>query len=111
MRRDLDGWLGRVGPRADGGGWSSSFNSGLGLPGRQPFMPATAPGRDRAGKSIRVIACCQQFAYSRAMTFSVGLFRTASLLLAGLLLSGCLPSAPRDDEKEPYFLAGKSRVN
>jgi LysM repeat protein len=45
------------------------------------------------------------------MTFSVGLFRTASLLLAGLLLSGCLPSAPRDDEKEPYFLAGKSRVN
>jgi LysM repeat protein len=45
------------------------------------------------------------------MTFSVGLFRIASLLLAGLVLSGCLPSAPRDDEKEPYFLAGKSRVN
>jgi len=58
-----------------------------------------------------VIAWCQQFGYSRAMTFPVGLFRTASLLLAGLLLSGCLPSAPRDDEKEPYFLAGKSRVN
>ena len=45
------------------------------------------------------------------MTFSVGLFRTALLLLAGLVLSGCLPSAPRDEEKEPYFLAGKSRVN
>ena len=45
------------------------------------------------------------------MTFSVGLFRIASLLLAGLMLSGCLPSAPKDEEKEPYFLAGKSRVN
>ena len=43
--------------------------------------------------------------------FSVGLFRTALLLLAGCVLGGCLPSAPRDEEKEPYFLAGKSRVN
>lgn len=45
------------------------------------------------------------------MTFSVGLFRTAFLLLAGFVWSGCLPSAPGDEEKEPYFLAGKSRVN
>ena len=45
------------------------------------------------------------------MTFSAGQFRTALLLLAGLMLGGCLPSAPRDEEKEPYFLAGKSRVN
>jgi LysM repeat protein len=45
------------------------------------------------------------------MTFSAGLYRVASLLLASLVLSSCLPSAPRDDEKEPYFLAGKSRVN
>jgi LysM repeat protein len=45
------------------------------------------------------------------MTFLAGLYRMASLLLAGLVLSGCLPSAPREDEKEPYFLAGKSRVN
>jgi len=45
------------------------------------------------------------------MTFSVGLFRIAALLLAGLVLSGCLPSSPRDDEKEPYFLAGRSHVN
>jgi len=45
------------------------------------------------------------------MTFPVGFFRTALLLLAGLVLSGCLPSAPRDEEKEPYYLAGKSRVN
>jgi LysM repeat protein len=45
------------------------------------------------------------------MTFSVGLFRTASLLFVSLMLSGCLPSAPRDEEKEPYFLAGKSHVN
>ena len=45
------------------------------------------------------------------MTSSVGLFRIAWLLLAGLALSGCLPSSSRDEEKEPYFLAGKSRVN
>jgi tetratricopeptide (TPR) repeat protein len=45
------------------------------------------------------------------MTFSVGLFRIALLLLAGLTLSGCLPSTSRDEEKEPHFLAGKSRVN
>ena len=45
------------------------------------------------------------------MTFSVGFSRIASLLLASQVLSGCLPSAPRDEEKEPYFLAGKSRVN
>lgn len=45
------------------------------------------------------------------MTFSVGLFRTAPLLLVGLLLSGCLPSGPKDEEKEQFFLAGKSRVN
>jgi LysM repeat protein len=45
------------------------------------------------------------------MTFSVGLYRTALLLLASLMLSGCLPSAPRDEEKEYHFLAGKNRVN
>jgi LysM repeat protein len=45
------------------------------------------------------------------MTFPVGFFRPALVLLAGLVLSGCLPSAPRDEEKEPYYLAGKSRVN
>ena len=45
------------------------------------------------------------------MTFSVGFFRTALLLLVGLLQSGCLPSGPKDEEKEQFFLAGKSRVN
>jgi len=45
------------------------------------------------------------------MTFSVGLFRAAPLLLVGLMLSGCLPSNPKDEEKEPYYLVGKSRVN
>lgn len=43
--------------------------------------------------------------------FSVGLFRTALLLLAGCVLGGCVPPAPGDEEKEPYFLAGKSRVS
>ena len=45
------------------------------------------------------------------MTFSVGLFRSVLLVLAGCVLAGCLPSAPGDEEKEPYFLAGKSRVS
>jgi LysM repeat protein len=45
------------------------------------------------------------------MTISVGFFRTALLLLVGVLLSGCLPSGPKDEEKEQFFLAGKSRVN
>ena len=45
------------------------------------------------------------------MTFSVGFFRTALLLLVGVLLSGCLPSGPKDEEKEQFFLAGKSQVN
>jgi LysM repeat protein len=45
------------------------------------------------------------------MTFCVGFLRAAPLLLASLALSGCLPSAPKDEEKEPYFLAGKSHVN
>jgi LysM repeat protein len=45
------------------------------------------------------------------MTFSVGFFRTALLLLVGLPLSGCLPSGPKDEEKEQFFLAGKSRVS
>jgi tetratricopeptide (TPR) repeat protein len=45
------------------------------------------------------------------MMFPVGFFRTAWLLIAGLMLSGCLPSAPGDEEKEQYYLAGKSRVN
>jgi len=58
-----------------------------------------------------VIACALWFAYLQAMTFSVGLFRTAVLLLAACVLGGCAPSAPGDEEREPYFLAGKSRVN
>ena len=41
--------------------------------------------------------------------FSVGLIRTALLLLAGCVLGGCVPPAPGDEEKEPYFLAGKGR--
>jgi len=45
------------------------------------------------------------------MTFSVGLLRPALVLCAGLLLSGCLPSAPGDEEREPHFLAGKSKVS
>jgi tetratricopeptide (TPR) repeat protein len=43
------------------------------------------------------------------MTFSVGLLRAGLVLLAGFLLSGCMPSVPGDEEREPYFLAGKGR--
>lgn len=45
------------------------------------------------------------------MTFSVGVCRTALVALASLVLSGCLPSAPGEEEKEPHFLAGRNRVN
>ena len=41
------------------------------------------------------------------MTFSVGFFRTALLLLVGVLLSGCLPSAPKDEEKEQFLPGGQ----
>ncbi len=45
------------------------------------------------------------------MTCSVGVYRTALVALASLVLSGCLPSAPGEEEKEPHFLAGRNRVN
>ncbi|HOX56980.1 MAG TPA: LysM peptidoglycan-binding domain-containing protein [Candidatus Paceibacterota bacterium] len=45
------------------------------------------------------------------MTFPVGLSQVGLYLLAVLVLSGCLPSAPKDEEKEPHFQAGRSRVN
>jgi len=47
------------------------------------------------------------------MTFSVGLFRAALLLLAGCALSGCLDSTQSqlDEQKESHFLMGKSRVS
>ena len=46
------------------------------------------------------------------MTFRPGVFRGLLLLLLGLCLSGCGPSGsgPLDDQKEPHFLAGKSRI-
>ncbi len=47
------------------------------------------------------------------MTFPVSLLRAALVLLAVLVLGGCVDSARSqlDDEKEPHFLAGKSRVS
>lgn len=45
------------------------------------------------------------------MALLAGLFRMAVLLLAGFVLSGCFPAASRDEEKEPHFLTGRSRVN
>jgi len=50
------------------------------------------------------------------MTFSVFLARAALALLVSISLfslTGCLPSAQSrlDEEKEPHFLAGKTRLN
>jgi len=47
------------------------------------------------------------------MTCFVSLGRSLLLLLALLMLSGCLPSAhsQSDEEKEAHFITGKSRVN
>ncbi len=47
------------------------------------------------------------------MTFALNLVRRLLVLLAGLALSGCLPSAQSqlDEEREPHFLEGKNRVS
>ncbi len=47
------------------------------------------------------------------MQFQANRVRCALFLLLALGLCGCLPSghSPLDEEKEPHFLAGKSRVN
>ena len=47
------------------------------------------------------------------MSFSVRFTRIASALLSALLLTGCMESASSqlDEEKEPHFLAGKSRIS
>src|SRR5947209_4689221 len=47
------------------------------------------------------------------MTFWVKLARGNLAVLASIFLSGCFPPAQTrlDEEKEPHFLAGKSRFN
>ncbi len=47
------------------------------------------------------------------MKLLAGILSGSALLLAGVLLTGCLPSAQSqsDEEKEPHFLAGKNHVN
>lgn len=47
------------------------------------------------------------------MTFARYLWRAAALVTSGLLLAGCLPASQSqsDEEKEPHFQAGKSRVS
>lgn len=57
-----------------------------------------------------MIACGSGLGYRFPMTVPVGLFRFG-LLLAVAVLVGCMPAAPKDEEKEPHFLAGRSRVN
>jgi len=47
------------------------------------------------------------------MMFRAGLSRSARWLFLSMVLWGCIPagSGPLDEEKEPHFLAGKSRVS
>ena len=47
------------------------------------------------------------------MTISSSLLRSTLILLAAVALNGCLPptTAQSDEEREPHFLAGKSRVS
>lgn len=47
------------------------------------------------------------------MRFSASVLRSTCVLLAGLVFAGCTPSAQTqsDEEREPHFLAGKSRVS
>jgi len=45
------------------------------------------------------------------MNSRLRLFTLLLLPCLGLLLAGCVPQAQSDEEKEPHFLAGKSRVS
>ncbi len=56
---------------------------------------------------------CGPFLYCQLMRFSASFFLLPIWLLAAIVFSGCFPSAlgPSDEEKEPHFLEGKSRVN
>lgn len=47
------------------------------------------------------------------MTWWAKFFRVGSAVFFGLILCGCLPNQPvaTDEEKEPQFLIGRSRVN
>jgi LysM repeat protein len=55
----------------------------------------------------------EPFPYSRPMKFPASLLRGALLLLAGVALSGCLPTpqSPSEEEREPHFVAGKRHVS
>jgi tetratricopeptide (TPR) repeat protein len=59
------------------------------------------------------IECYQSIVYYAGMTFVVSLGRSVLLLLAILILNGCLPSpqSQSDEEKEAHFQTGKSRAN
>src|SRR5437899_2558938 len=47
------------------------------------------------------------------MTFPGSVYCNGFILLTGIFFGGCLPSGrgQLDEEKEPHFLAGKSRVS
>ncbi len=65
------------------------------------------------GQAQPAIESCGHIRYSRSMTFSVSRYCGVALLFAGLILAGCLPApqSQSDEEKEPHFLEGRSRVN
>jgi len=45
------------------------------------------------------------------MTISSSLLRSALVCLTAVALTGCLPATQSDEEREPHFLAGKSRIS
>ena len=79
---------------------------------RQPLVLAAASRRRRRRK-IRSRDCVSPAVclVSGHDVFSGPLSRPRCSCSPACVLGGCLPSTPRDEEKEPYFLAGKSRVN
>jgi LysM repeat protein len=62
---------------------------------------------------LSTIESRRPFPYSRRVAFLLSLLRGALLLLAGAVLSGCLPTAqsPSEEEREPHFVAGKRHVS
>src|SRR5262245_53998102 len=69
-------------------------------------------GRSIFGRHA-VIEFSLAFVYGPDMMLSVRLFSSTLFLLAGLLANGCFPSpqSQLDEQREPHFLAGKSRIS
>lgn len=79
-----------------------------------PFSSARpscgAAMRHLDGNCWRNIALDYQFVYARPMTLRSVCKRIFLALPLALWLGGCTPNGPEDEEKDPHYLTGQSRV-